>query len=306
MAVIAAFVLIALAIFVRGLLVDDDEGGATKGDKGDDGGSLPVVACTPDLASVCDALAADGKVAEEPPSLDLSGAAQPPSEVDAWITWSPAPEIANFAAGQPKVWEEPEVLGSAREAVLIDEASARELAASCRSEPTWSCLAAAAPGLAIGVGDPATAEGIARLAPLARTFTTDDDYTALDTEALRDLIASPSAGQADAATQAGLLATRPGALAMATGANDLLAAQTRTPQGEQRGLRVLSPAPATRLVVVLAERAGRDGSADGLDCEPDPPDALAESLDALGLQPCEGDADAALAGFLFQVQRKVG
>ena len=36
-----------------------------------------MVACTKDLASVCDALAAAGRIAADPPTLDLDGAAAP-------------------------------------------------------------------------------------------------------------------------------------------------------------------------------------------------------------------------------------
>ena len=305
MAVIAAFVLIALAIFVRGLVADDGDSGGSDGPKrGED--EVPVVACTPDLIEVCDALAADGLIAKDPPQLDLSGAAAPAAEIDAWITWNPAPQIANFEVQPDRVWQTPKVLGSAVEAVLIDDTSVQALPAACRTDPSWSCLAAASPGLSVGVGDPATADGIARLAPFARTFTTDDDYTALDTEGLVDLISSPPGDQAAAVDMAEQLTTRPGSVSMTSGPNDLLVAQTRTPQGQQRKLRVLSPSPQARLVVVVAERVDWSGAADDLTCDPDPPDALVAPLDDLGLQPCEGKADAALAGFLFQVQKKVG
>lgn len=305
MAVIGAFVLIALAIFIRGQLVDDD-GGGSKGDEQGEDGSAPVVACTPDLVAVCDALAADGAIAASPPTLDLPDAAEPPTDIDGWITWSPAPQIANFTVQPDKVWATPRVLGWAVDAVLIDPSSASELPAPCRAQPTWACLADAAPGLSVGVGDPSTSEGIARLAPFAQTFATDDDYTTLDADGLDDLVTSPPDGQADAAEMAARLTTRPGSLSMTSGPNDLLVAQTRTSQGEQRGLRVLTPAPRTRLVVVLAPRVGRSDALDDLDCAADPPDALVDPLDELGIQACEGSADDALAGFLFQVQKKVG
>lgn len=304
MAVIAAFVLIALAIFVRGRFADDGGGGSDGPGKQD--GGLPVVACTPDLIELCDALADDGQIARDPVTLDLADASAPDADVDAWITWSPAPQLANFEVQPDKVWQEPEVLGSAASSVLIDAASAAGLPSACRSNPTWACLGQAAPALSVGVGDPATAEGIARLAPFARTFTTDDDYTLLDTDALDDLIASPPDGQSDAEEMADRLTTRPGSLSMTSGPDDLLQAQTRTPQGEQRGLRVLTPTPRARLVVVLTERVGRSGTTDGIGCDPDPSEALEGALTALGIEPCTGTADPALAGFLFQVQKKVG
>lgn len=303
-AVIAAFVLIALAIFVRGLIAGDDGGGGSSdGPTNGDEGGRPVVACSPELIEVCDALALDGEIAPRPPTLDLEDASSPDADIDGWITWSPAPEIANFSAGQTKVWDEPAVLGSAREAVLIDQTSAQALPAPCRTSPTWRCLAASSPDLTIGVGDPATAEGIARLAPLARTFTTDDDYTQLDTGPLDDLIAGPD--QQDAAPAMADRMAQPGFVSMTTGPKALLQRKAETSQGKQRGLRVIEPSPSATLVAVLAPRHGRAGDLRSLACG-DLADGPTAAIEAVGVTPCRGTADAALAGFLFQVQKKVG
>jgi hypothetical protein len=302
-AVIAAFALIALAIFVRGRLVDD--GGKGDGsDRPDPTGdtALPVVACTPDLVDVCDALAADGKIDADPPVLDLPGAADPDDAIDGWITWSPAPAIADFAAGQPAVWADPAVLGSARNAVLIDAAAVDQLPPGCAASPTWSCLIGV-DGLTVGVGEPSTAEGIARLTPIARTFASDDDYTTLDTGALDDLVAGPD-DQRSAAEMAKQM-TQPGFVSMTTGPSALLARQAKTPQGEQRGLRVLAPSPKATLTVVLAPRRGRAGRLDGLACT-DLSGQVTKAIAAAGLAACTGSASDALAGFLYQVQRKVG
>ncbi|WP_426572184.1 hypothetical protein [Aquihabitans sp. McL0605] len=298
-AVIGAFLLIVVALTLRNQVAGSDGDGATKGHSG---GGKPVVACSPDLASVCAALADDGTIADHPPSLDLDHAAEPPAGIDGWITWSPAPQIANFDAGSTKVWGPPEVLGSAAAAVLIDPDSIAALPAACRAKPTWSCLGAAAPDLSIGVGDPATAEGIARLAPFARARTTDDDPAQLDVEGLSAIVTSPQDPQADAGTMAERLTTKVGSLSMVAGANDLLLAQTRSSQGQQRRLRVLSPSPAHRLTVVITDRVG-GGTGGAVSCKDD---STAAALTDLGIQPCEGTDDAALAGFLFQVQKKVG
>src|SRR5690348_6274692 len=109
MAVVGAFLLIVLAMFVRSKLADDDS--SSNGSKGN-GGGRPVVACTPELQEVCDALATDGQIASDPPTLDLGGASKPDSEIDGWITWDPAPEIADFDAGQNEVWGPSDALGS--------------------------------------------------------------------------------------------------------------------------------------------------------------------------------------------------
>jgi hypothetical protein len=305
MAVIGALVLIVLALTARSFFGDDDEGGSGSKQDGD-GGGLPVIACTSDLRSLCDALEADGVIAEDPPALDLSEASQPPTEIDAWITWNPAPQIANFDAGSTAVWSTPAVLGSATQAVLTDPTTRAGLPADCSTTPTYECLAGAAPGASIGVGEPATSEGIARLAPFALALAPEGDYNQLDADALDDLVLSPPGGQADATAMAAQLTTQIGSVSMVAGPNDLLLAQTETPRGTQRELLVLSPKPATRLVVVITERVGRSGAADDVICGSDGEETLAPVLVELGIQPCEGKADDALAGFLYQVQKKVG
>ncbi|HWJ97550.1 MAG TPA: hypothetical protein VNQ33_05280, partial [Acidimicrobiales bacterium] len=201
-AVIGAFALIALAIFIRGLLVSDD-GGGSDGPKQSSSGGAPVVACTPELLAVCEAMAADGLIADDPPALDLPDAAAPPSDVDAWVTWNPAPQIANYVSsrsGTTSVWSTTEAFGSAPEVILADGSTATNLAADCRATTTWACLGGLAPELSIGVGDPATSEGIARLAPFAQAFAADDDPSTLDVGALDAIVRSPAEGQSDATT----------------------------------------------------------------------------------------------------------
>lgn len=302
LAVLGAFALIVLALLARSKFADSSTSSdGTKKPSGD----KPVVACTPDLMAVCDALVRDGRIAADPPSLDLGDASDPDAKIDAWITWNPAPQIADASNQTDKVWGTPIVLGSARAAVLIDGASAAGLSATCRSKVTWTCLGAASPGLSVGVGDPATAEGIARLTPFARTFATDDDFTTLDGNALSDLVNSPPTPQAPAAEMAERLTTTLGSVSMVAGPNDLLLAQTKTAQGQTRKLRILSPTPAARLTVVLAPRAASDADLGKVDCNGGAPDSLTKPLVRLGLQPCEGTAPGALAGFLFQVQKEV-
>lgn len=299
LAIVGAIALVVVAFVVRGLLTD---GGS---DGGGSRSSRPVVACTADLAELCDALAGAGRIAADPPTLDLSAAASPPAEVDGWITWDPAPAIAGFDAGGTEVWSEPQVLASAREAVLYDPAVADALTDACRAAPTWRCLAADPGAIPFGVGDPSTAEGLARLAPLAQTFTIDDDPDQLDVAGLRDLVESPRSAQAPSHDQAVKLVTQRGSYGLVAGPNDLLEAQANSAQGRSRSVQVLTPTPSRRLTVVLATRHGRSlgGLADA--CGGAAAD-LAPAARRLGLQPCEGTADAGLAGFLYQVRKKVG
>ena len=306
MAVIGAFALIALAIFIRGKLVDDDGGDGSKGSRRD--GKAPVVACTPELMSVCEALANEGRIADDPVELDLPDAAEPPAEVDGWITWNPAPQIANYVASptlNPLVWSTTTALGSATELILADGSTATGLAADCDAKTTWACLGGLAPELSIGVGDPATAEGMARLAPFARAFATDDDPATLDTQALNAIVRSPAEGQGDAAEMAQRLTTRVGSLSMVAGPDTLLRRQTLTPAGRSRKLTVVASLPESTMTVVLAARAGREDDVD-LACK-DLPALATFALNSVGAAaPCTGSTDDALAGFLFQVQKKVG
>ena len=306
-AVIGAFLLIALAIFVRGLLVDDG-GGGSDGSKRSDGGDAPVVACTPELMGVCEALANEGMIADDPMELDLPDAAEPPPEVDGWITWNPAPQIANYVASPtltPRVWTTTTALASATELILTDGNTATNLAAGCDAKTTWACLGALAPALSIGVGDPATAEGIARLAPFAQAFATDDDHTTLDAQALDAIVRSPAEGQGDTAEMAQRLTTRVGSLSMVAGPDFLLTRQTVTPAGRNRKLTVIASLPESTMTVVLAARAGREDDLD-LACKDLPVLATSALSSAGAAAPCTGSTDDALAGFLYQVQKKVG
>lgn len=306
-AVIGAFVLIALAIVVRSLLVGDDDGGGSDGPKKSNDGTLPVVACTPELIEVCDTLAAEGRIADDPPELDLPKAAQPPSDIDAWITWNPAPQIANFVHSPtltPRIWSTAEAFGSASEVILADGSTATSLASDCKATTTWACLGELAPELSIGVGDPATSEGIARLAPFAQAFATEDDPATLDDGALDAIVRSPAEGQSDAVAMATRLTTRVGSLSMVAGPDALMKRQTSTPAGQTRGLKVIASSPKSTMTVVLAARAGREDELADLGCK-DLPKPAKSALTTVGVATCTGSTSTALAGFLYQVQKRV-
>src|SRR5690606_14409845 len=132
------------------------------------------------------------------PELDLPDAAEPDDEIDAWITWNPAPQVANFAHSQrgvPAVWGEPVPLGSAPEGVLISGTDDAALRRRCQEGLTWPCLAGSVDDLTVGVGDPASAEGLARLAPFASALAEGDDPATLDVGALDRVVRSPATGQ---------------------------------------------------------------------------------------------------------------
>ncbi len=302
MAVIGAFVLIALAILVRGLLVDGSGDGGSEPSKRPSG-EAPVVACTPELSMVCAALADAGAIASDPPELDLADASDPPEDIDGWITWNPAPQVANFDAGQAPIWGRPISFGRATLAALMDPATQDALIAACDEVTVWACIGQApAADLTVGVGEPTTAEGLARLAPIALALTPDRDTSQIPTGDLIDLVDGPSS-QADAATMS-RSATQAGVISIVVGPEDILGRAAQTNQGKDRKLQVAVATPDTKATVVLAPRAGREDDVD-LACQDLPDDATA-ALRSAGVEPCTGTVDDALAGFLYQVEKKVG
>jgi hypothetical protein len=303
LAVLGAICLIAAAVLVRQWLTDrgdDDAGG------GGSGSNRPVVACTVELADVCDALAAAGAIAADPPELDSAGAATPDDQIDAWITWDPAPQLAGYDADgrtPTATWTEVEVLATA---ALAAAAQAETFAEACGAEVTWTCLAesgAADQPTTTGVGEPATAEGSARLLPLARALSEDDDPGTTDDIALRALLDGPIGGQRSAETMATLLVTRPAEVDVVIGPSGLLEAAAATTRGRDLGVAVRSPAPEATIAVVVASRT--EGVARRL---AERCDDAADALEAAGLTSvCEGGdtTDDRLAGFLWQVRERV-
>ena len=303
MAVIGAFVLIALAIVARNHFADDGGGSSNGSGRPHKGGSAPVVACTPDLAAVCTALADQGSIAKDPPTLDLDGAATPDSKIDGWITWDPAPQIANFDAGQPKVWGVADALGSTSLAALAEGEVFGGLRSGCGEQVDWACFAKRWRewGMTIGVGDPTTAEGLSRLAPLAIALAPDLDTEELQPSDLRDIVTSPAIPQSDAASMS-LAATQPGKITLVIGPQSLLEARANSPQGKNLRLEPRALKPTRTATVVVAPRVGRDLGDPAGACEDD---AVAKALESVGVVPCsDGRDDVDRAGFLYVVREK--
>lgn len=298
-AIVGAIALVVIAVVAKGAL-RGEENGVVKPHR-----TKAVIACTPDLADVCDQLAAAGTIAEDPPTLELDGASQPPKAIDGWITWDPAPRVANFRAGTsgPEVWAPAEAIGSADLALLVPAGPA----ATCRTKSTFTCLLAdpALTGIeSIGLGSPATAEGLARILPLAKALDRDGTNT-VATSTLQNLVdgrQSPQAGQADAPTQVNTLAVQgPAAVGAVVGPLPLLTATTKTPRGAS--LQAWSLRPPTTITVVFAARQGTD--------QGDLADQIRQDgATALETHGMGGDpaalVDDDLAGFLYQVSQKVG
>jgi hypothetical protein len=298
LAVAGAVILVASAVLVRSWLVgdgDDSGGGGTRST-----GAPPTVGCTADLAELCRALAAADRIAADPPTLELDDLQAPPDDLDGWIGWDPGPRVVDFATGTAR-WGEGEPLATAPLAVLADP---NALAEVCPDAVTWACVAdSAGDGLAVGIGDPNTSEGLARIAPFLGPegpWPTDDfDELAERTAELRD---TPPGPQDDAASMADRLVTQPGSLDLVVLTQREAQARAATAQGRSRGLVAVTPTPQRPATVVLA---GAPGGAE-LDaaelCE-----AAPEAWQAAGLTPCRGSIMADdLAGLLFQVHDRLG
>lgn len=301
LAVVGALALVAAAFVVRSLIVGDDGGGT--GD-GSSAGSLPVVACTKDLMAVCDALEAEGAIAADPPAVELGSdgaktATVDDVPVDGWITWDPAPTLANFDGGSKAAWTvDAQALSTDQLAVIGPNDDIAALQSGCGL--TWECIASS--GERVGIGRPTTAQGIARLAPLAAALAEDLDPETLDTAAIRTLLGTkqqPLEAQLKALNQ-------PGFWDLVVGPKTLLDRAAATPQGKNRKLRVGAVEPSATISVVLATSATSDQDLSGL-VTVVRSDALTDARDDTAMTaPPGATIDPALAGFLYQVRDKVG
>ncbi|HEX2577613.1 MAG TPA: hypothetical protein VHK88_14770 [Aquihabitans sp.] len=301
LAIVGAVALVAVAVALRAQLADDDTTGAERS-----GGGRPVVACTPDLMAVCDALVADGRIADDPPELDLGEEAATARagdrRIDGWVTWDPAPGVANFEADELQVdrpWEGSSAVAASPIAVAVRVRDG-SLGPDCAGgRPPWTCVADAArldPPLAVGVGTGRTAESLARFQPVAATLAPEGDYLDLLQSDVRAVLDSPTQGQRSFAAQLDTLLTAPGALNLVVGP------QAAMPQDARTG--IWTPQPAAEMVVVLAWRTG--GSGEGV-ADRFGSDRVEAALRDVGVAPGAGTlAPEGRAGELFQVRQKVG
>ncbi len=253
-AVVGALALVAAALFVRHALSDrgNGDGGPGAGTDGGHGGP-PVVACTPDLADICQALADDGVIVTGTRTLDLADAAKQPADVDGWITWSPAPIVANYQLDPSgrEGWRSPEALRSAPLGLATSDNGRSDLMnASCdlSSPDVGSCLAqAAADGdVSLGVGGGQEAESVARLAFLASDLV--DNSGNADRGAIGAITSgAPSSGTA---REQAISQTRPGLGAdVVVGPAPLLREIARSEQGQTQGLEVKTEPEMLSVVV---------------------------------------------------------
>ena len=312
LAVVGAVCLVALALVARSALSGDDNGSDGNGGGGGRG-DRPVVACVSDLAEVCRALADRGAIAADPPTLDLDEAAAPDEKIDAWITWDPAPGIANIDG--PETWGEPQVLGGGALTILSNRGDLATLRSGCGAALTWACVAdTPKSGLAVGVGDGQSAESLARFYPVAASLVpAGEDFTSLTSTQLRAVVDSPANGQDRLKAQVKTLLTAPGSLNVVVGPRPGLEAALRTPRGQ--AMVTSAPTPTgDSMTAVIVSRVDTDGSrSDGSESKGLKASAVlgvdeaSQALRAAGVEPGTGSlAPPDRAGELYAVRKKVG
>ncbi|MGI8755899.1 MAG: hypothetical protein ACR2MB_08575 [Acidimicrobiales bacterium] len=262
LATLAAIALVGVALFGRELLRGSDSGSGPSGTGSNGNGGLPVVACTPDLDEICHALADDGKIAKGTDTLDLDGAAAPPPKVEAWITWDPAPQVANVEAGGAERWAEAKPMMSAPLATVTWETGRAELSkARCpvgnfeRPRQVATCMTAILNSqVTLGVGDGSTSESIARLITIGPAFV--DNNGQADRATLRAIAGgAPLSGTAKVQATAQTQPARGASVVF--GPESALKDIAQKPAGRNSGLEV-HPLGDQVMEVVLAPRRGGD------------------------------------------------
>jgi hypothetical protein len=144
LAVAGAVVMIALAVVIRRGI--DDDGGSSSSTTTQGNGSGLVLACVTELQPVCDAVAAahsDVSLRIEEAGTTSAALAAGKSDVDAWLTFVPWPDIANTvtASGAPVVTGTQTVVATTRLGIAIwrDRADALTSSGTC-PDINWSCL----------------------------------------------------------------------------------------------------------------------------------------------------------------------
>lgn len=127
----AALLLVAIAVLVRQQL--DDGGSGSGGGDGGDGGAL-VVACVPELADVCSAIAGADVRVEAP--ADTIAALEGDDPPDAWVTFDPWPELAEVDA-QRALFDEPARPVASSPLLLLTRSNS--VPAGCE-DPNWDCI----------------------------------------------------------------------------------------------------------------------------------------------------------------------
>ena len=249
LAIAGAAALVAVALVVRGVLAGDDDGSSGAG------GARPVVACSPGLEPICDALADAGFVDPGTESFDLGSTASTTGfvddrRVDAWITWDPAGPMANFdvASGEP-VWAGAEAVGSSPVALAAKQPLDGE---GCAAPMSWTCVVSSVEGGAsVAVGRIGTIDGVVRLAPIAVSTLSDDETVQdLDVSLVRSVAESSTQAPDDFAAELRTFEVRAGAydviVGPASGLDGVVGATLTTPTGDFAMTLVVTPRSVRR------------------------------------------------------------
>lgn len=307
--ILVAVGLIALAVEVRSVLHTHRARARSAAHQRARAG-LPKVACSTDLQLLCDQLAAAGTIADATPTLEPAAAADPAqaAKVDGWITWAPTPDLADISlqASSDTPWTTAATALRASAGASITTAGAAALATGGCSSTAISlrCIEplAGSGAVSVGVGDPASAEGIVRFGLLAGP-TVEAQLNGPDGivshDPLERIAVGQGSGSSASAGQQVVAQDRPGlGQDVVIGPLAVLRANAATAQARAQHLQVAT-IPGATLTIVLAER-GRS--------LPAVADALAGSATAkarrrLGLAKATAHADPTGGGTLFQIQK---
>lgn len=274
LALVAAVAMVVGAFVVRSKVIDDSKSGSSRRSGTPSSGTRLTIACAPELTDVCDAVqGGDIRVLSKP--LDVHDAAAAAPNIDAWLTYGPAPAIVNAdAADQQKVYEAGTVVASARLAVVAPDDRVAALNKYCRAAKlTWSCLVRAA-GLSwsavapndarlqgtvkVGVGNPSSALGSILTGPLALATANQSDpgIDDIDSKAVERVVSSvDQAPPDDELTD--LTIQGPAAFSAVVAPEGSARRAAASTRGQGLGLVVIYPEPVATTVVVLAAPSGR-------------------------------------------------
>ncbi|MBA2281015.1 MAG: hypothetical protein M3527_04205 [Actinomycetota bacterium] len=154
LALLGAVALVAGALALRSALADDSADVATE--PGDEPGAVaaPVVACVPELETVCRGMARIFELRVEEPA-DTVAAIDSGTEIDAWVTFDPWPEMAGIESNHAFFSDPGLILASSPLVMLVRNGL---LDGACADDPNWACAVEARPGRA-AVPSPDSAVG---------------------------------------------------------------------------------------------------------------------------------------------------
>jgi hypothetical protein len=255
LAVIAAIVMIGVALLVRSNLGDDDGG------PGGDGGSRETfeVVCITELASICEELEPEGlDVTVEDAGTTAARLASETSDIDAWVTIDPWPEMVDV---ERRLAQLPELFTPATSPAVASSDLVLLLAGETDPECGWNCVVVRS-GEQQEIGVPANNTGFG-LQVIGEAFASHMDTAEFSLQDIRDesqwlgrLLASEPSVDAELRMATQGTAAYIGAGTTEQRANTVL----DTEGGRVRKLHLGAVEVPARADVVVASLAGSDST----------------------------------------------